>query len=92
MFRAAVAAIRSRTSPTTFKWVKGHSGVPGNEGAGQLTKEGAEKDLFNKPNLEINPKFNLTGAQLSELTQALTFMKGYVRRAPLNTREVGHGE
>ena len=38
-----------------------------------LAKEGATKTIPDEPDLNIDPKFNLTGAQLSELTQALAY-------------------
>ena len=41
--------------------------------AKDLAKAGAEKELHNKPNLEINPNFNLSGAQLMNMTQALAY-------------------
>ena len=40
-------------APTTFKWVKGHSGNQGNEESDALTKEGATKDAPNELSLHI---------------------------------------
>ena len=38
-----------------------------------LAKKGTTKTIQDEPDLNIDPKFNLTGAQLSELTQALAY-------------------
>ena len=41
--------------------------------ARSLAKTGAEKELYDEPNLEINPNFNLSGAQLMNMTQVLAY-------------------
>ena len=41
--------------------------------AKDLAKAGAEKELHDEPNLEINPNVNLSGAQLLNMTQALAY-------------------
>lgn len=58
---------------TKFKWVKGHSGDQGNEGANTLAGEGVRAPDFSDLDLTISEKFDLTGAQLSTLTQALAY-------------------
>jgi hypothetical protein len=45
----------------------------GHTEAKNLATEGAAKALYDEPNLEINPNFNLTRAQLTNMTQALTY-------------------
>jgi ribonuclease HI len=55
-----VANMRGRKANTKFKWVKGHSGNPLNEGADKLANEGAQKQMASKfpPNFDY-PEQNL---------------------------------
>lgn len=68
-----------------FKWVKGHSGIKGNEEADHLAGKGAEEPSVEDLTLDIPNKWNLTGAKLGTLMQALTYqdilkVKGYTQR------------
>ncbi|EIM79513.1 RnaseH-domain-containing protein [Stereum hirsutum FP-91666 SS1] len=71
LFRATAAALRRRGSTTTFQWVKGHSGIEGNEGADRLARAGAEADADPTLTIRIPPRFHLTGAKLTTATQAI---------------------
>jgi ribonuclease HI len=44
LFKKAAHLLRKRTAPTSFRWVKGHDGIEGNEESDCLAKEGTVKD------------------------------------------------
>lgn len=73
LFRTTAAALRERAAQTTFRWIKGHSGDKGNDGADKLADTGAKKNKDDILDLEISPRFNLTGAELKSMTQALLY-------------------
>ena len=77
-----VAALRIRTAPTTFQWIERHCKMKGNKKANVLAKEGVVKIIPDELDLNIDPKLNLTGAQLSELSQALAY-KGICKQKHL---------
>ena len=73
LFKRAAYLLKRRTAPTIFKWVKGHQGILGNEESDKLAKEGAEKETQDNLPLEIPKEFDLQGAKLSTLTQAIAY-------------------
>lgn len=73
LFKRVAYLLKRRMAPTIFKWVKGHQGILGNEESDKLAKEGAEKDKPDILPLEIPKEFDLQGAKLSTLTQAITY-------------------
>ena len=73
LFRKAAHLLRRRTAPTFLEWVKGHNGDTGNEESDRLAKEGAEKDTPDELPLDIPPEYDLQGAKLSTMTQALAY-------------------
>lgn len=85
IFKPTLALLRQRGAVTTFQWVKGHNGNLGNEGADALAGIGAEKANPDHLNLEIDPRFDLSGAQLSTTTQSLAY-KGIMSSKRTDTR------
>jgi ribonuclease HI len=73
MFKRAAFLLKSRTAPTTFKWVKGHNGTLGNEESDALAKEGAMRNQPDNLALDVPASFNLQGAKLAAMTQAITY-------------------
>ena len=71
VFKCITAWLRHRSNVTRFIWVKGHSGMVGNEEADALAKKGAESEQTNEEaDLTYPPNKIPTGAKLSALSQA----------------------
>lgn len=82
-FRKAAYLLRRRTAPTFFEWVKGHNGNEGNEESDRLAKEGAEKNAPDDLPLDIPPEYDLQGAKLSRMSQALAHSGIRAQNTPL---------
>ena len=86
LFHRAAFLLRRRTAPTTFKWVKGHEGVEGNEMSDRLAKEGANNPTPDILDLSVPDNFNVQGAKLASLSQSTAY-KGIRESKPPPVRQ-----
>jgi len=82
LFKLTAATLKQRIATTTFQWTKGHAGERGNEEADRLAKEGANKPTPGNLSLEIPKEFDLQGAKLSTLSQAVAYCGIKERKPP----------
>jgi ribonuclease HI len=80
-FKKAAATLKQRIATTTFKWVKGHNSIQGNEEADRLAKEGADKPDPDIVDTTIPKEFDLQGAKLATISQSTAY-KGILERKP----------
>ena len=85
LFKRAAYLLKKRTAPTLFEWVKGHQGVQGNEESDKLAKEGASKHEPDPLPLLIPNEFDLQGAKLVTISQAIAY-RGIRRTKPRTPR------
>src|SRR6267154_2433157 len=78
-FKKAAYLLKSRTTTTHFRWVKGHNGDHGNEECNRLAKARANKPRPDILNLDVPVTFDLQGAKLSALNQAIAY-RGIMER------------
>ncbi|KIM81883.1 hypothetical protein PILCRDRAFT_71572 [Piloderma croceum F 1598] len=73
LFRAIAANLRNRGAPTSFQAVPKASRELGTKEALKLAEAGTQKEVLDEPDLTVIPKFNITGAQLSVMTQKAAY-------------------
>lgn len=75
--RDALARLRARSAPTTLRWVKGHAGDPGNEGADMLAKDAVRaRKRMRMPPAPL--KFVASGVAFIAVSQKLAY--GIIKR------------
>ncbi|KAJ8455816.1 hypothetical protein ONZ51_g12320 [Trametes cubensis] len=74
VIKDVVARLRSRSAPTTLRWVKGHAGLEGNEKADELAAIAVEQPRPYMPRALPPPtEYLKEGAELAELTQKIAY-------------------
>ncbi|KNZ75061.1 hypothetical protein J132_05009 [Termitomyces sp. J132] len=77
--KTLVAHLRLRKGVVIIEKVKGHAGIEGNEGADELTNEGARKELPDQIDINIPKGYELHGARPATITQS-TVYKGIIKK------------
>ena len=85
-FKKAAFLMRRCMAESSFQWVKGHMGDEGNKGSNGLVKDGANKRDPDVLDLRVPKEFDLQGAKLVTITQALAY-KGIKERHPPRNRD-----
>ena len=85
LFKKAAYLLKQRTATTRFKWIKGHSGIRGNEESDTLAKQGAEKEIPDELDLTVPMEFDIQGTKMSTITQAIAY-QGIMERKPRPNR------
>ena len=86
LFKKAAHLLKQCSATTHFKWIKEHSGNQRNEGSDTLAKEGTQKAIPDDLDLSIPREFDIQGAKLSTMTQAIAY-KGILSKTPQQERE-----
>ncbi|KAI0342569.1 ribonuclease H-like protein [Trametopsis cervina] len=73
LFQMAAYQLQQRSAVTTFEWIQGHTGDTGNEGADELADQGAHLPDDDTTTFDVPAKWNLTGAKLATMSQALAY-------------------
>jgi exonuclease III len=73
LFRAIAARLRNRGASTSLQQTPKAANELGTKEACELAKAGTHKEVLDEPDLTIIPKFNITGAQLSKMTQKVAY-------------------
>ncbi|TBU31957.1 hypothetical protein BD311DRAFT_818963 [Dichomitus squalens] len=79
--KAVVATLRRRKALVKFKWVKGHSGHPRNEGADRLAGLGALKSAPDQVDVQAPDDLRISGAKLQAMTQRMAYTAIMARKA-----------
>ena len=73
LFWAIAARLRNRSAPTSLRLTPKTANELGTKKALELARAGTLREVSDEPNLTIIPKFNITGAQLSKMTQKIVY-------------------
>ena len=73
LIRAVTARLRKRSARTTLQWISKKKLGPENHEAKKIAQSALSNDEINSPDMSIPKEFNLTGAELSTLSQASAY-------------------